>query len=316
MPIHTYSLATGVAIARLLEEPSATVADEAAAFAEHARVSLALDNAAMTAAIMFAQPLVKMWQPHWKFAYVIGLCLGVKYTTDGFYIVDILDHVTKEFSLEFLKEGERLALSTVEWTNMSHRSRIFRNALVGVALERPAALLEDPIGSAPVITPPQHPDVHVLIVDDSKIICRVHKACVLALRPNATVHTLSSIQSALEYVRESEDRGHNVNLILLDFCLTTPGGADKPEPVFDEILKLPNGFGVTSALDKEPSEVPRDFRYKPFVAMVSCHAESIALRAKKRGEITGNGTPLGCDALIQKPLTSDSLRVLIEGCGL
>ena len=47
--------------------------------------------------------------PDWQFAYTIGLSLGCKYTTEGFYLVDIIDHLTDEYPLELLKEGEHAA---------------------------------------------------------------------------------------------------------------------------------------------------------------------------------------------------------------
>lgn len=298
---YCYSIATGVAIARLLSDASPSVVHEAAEFAELARVRLALDNAAMSAAVMFAQPLIKMWQPHWKFAYTIGLSLGVKYTTDGFYVVDIIDHVTKEFSLEFLKEGERLALGMIDWNNMNQCCTTFRNALVSVALELPALPVETTIASeAEAWGDPSNQELHVLIVDDSETVCKIHKACVLAIRPRATVsvvfrcpasilpslvthpssgyftirtpykHSSAGIAScmlstritsyklshacmmvsrlsrttsrrvddAVQYVRDHDNAGSSVNLILLDFCLTVPPREFVSEKDCDEVRPL------------------------------------------------------------------------------
>ena len=65
VPMHTYSMASGLAIARLVEDAPADLVQEAAAYVERARVNLALDNSALVAALMFAQPLIKMWVPHW-----------------------------------------------------------------------------------------------------------------------------------------------------------------------------------------------------------------------------------------------------------
>ena len=107
--MHTHSMATGLAIARLVNDAPEGLAQEAAEYVERARVKLALDNSAIVAALMFAQPLIKMWVPHWcgarpivlprvqpatrsrdvarprrrKFAYTIGLSIGVKFTTEG-----------------------------------------------------------------------------------------------------------------------------------------------------------------------------------------------------------------------------------------
>ena len=98
--MHNFSRATGYAMARLMykkedgeveddEIPPALV-EEIAAFAEKARVNLCLDNAIMTNAMMFAQPLAENWRPEWKFAYIIGLIMGAKFTVDGFHVVDII----------------------------------------------------------------------------------------------------------------------------------------------------------------------------------------------------------------------------------
>ena len=44
---------------------NAPLTQEAAEYVEHCRVRLALDNSAVTCTMMFAQPLIKMWAPHW-----------------------------------------------------------------------------------------------------------------------------------------------------------------------------------------------------------------------------------------------------------
>ena len=77
---------------------------------------------------------------------------------------------------------------------------------------------------------------------------------------------------------------------------------------------LPNGFHMASALDEAPPAVPHDFRFKPFVAMVSNLAGAVATRAISSGTMNQDGSLLGCDALIAKPLTLDAMRVLLEGC--
>ena len=98
--MHNFSRATGYAIARLIHEMDdhevedddlpVELVEEISAFAEKARVNLCLDNAIMTNAMMFAQPLAENWRPEWKFAYIIGLIMGAKFTVDGFHVVDII----------------------------------------------------------------------------------------------------------------------------------------------------------------------------------------------------------------------------------
>ena len=56
--MHSHALATGKALCRLIDSPPENLAVEISAFAELARVRLHLDNSALTAAVMFAQPLV------------------------------------------------------------------------------------------------------------------------------------------------------------------------------------------------------------------------------------------------------------------
>ena len=63
--MHPYSFASGVAIARLLADDVPGLEEEAVEYVERARVTLALDNSALAAAMMFAQPLLARWKPHW-----------------------------------------------------------------------------------------------------------------------------------------------------------------------------------------------------------------------------------------------------------
>ena len=125
--MHSTSVASARAIERLLDEPPPNLIHEAAQFVQLARERLVLDNSSMAAAIMFAQPLITRWQPHWKFAYVVGLNMGIKYNIDGFYTNDIITHFTDEFTLEELLEGESIAIGIFDWGEMNKRTRSFRN---------------------------------------------------------------------------------------------------------------------------------------------------------------------------------------------
>ena len=185
--MRNHALATGKALCRLIDNPPDGLAQEISEYAEMARVKLHLDNSAVTAAVMFAQPLVEMWKPEWKFAYTVGVSLGAKFTTEGFYICDIINHLTDEFPLEALKMGERIAVEAYDWLEMNSRCRIFRNALLSVALEDPLAARNDP---APAISAVEE-DLHVLIVDDSAVVCELHVQLVRQLRPGAEVHCCS-----------------------------------------------------------------------------------------------------------------------------
>ena len=84
--MHNVAWATGVAIDRLLGERGNGLVKEIAEFVDACRVRLELDHSLMVAAMMFAQPLIfklPKEQPVWKIAYIAGLCIGVKLTTEG-----------------------------------------------------------------------------------------------------------------------------------------------------------------------------------------------------------------------------------------
>jgi hypothetical protein len=179
--VHTLSIATAHAIHRLLDDPSPSLIDEAIELAQRARDSLEMDNTSMCAAMMFAQPLVRQWQPHWRFSYVVGVILGMKYTVDGFFIADVIEHLTQEFPLSTLQAGEVIALKDFDWCDISGRQRSFRNALVNVALERAVELDGNP--------EPSDEDIHVMIVDDSDFVRDIHTQFVRLLRPNARIMT-------------------------------------------------------------------------------------------------------------------------------
>ena len=105
--MHALSLASGVAIARLVTPPDAALVEEAAVFVELVRRSLAVDAATLTAAMIVAQPLIQAFPDDWKLKYLIGLSLGLKLTTDGFHIRDIVEHLdsVRAERLELFGEG-------------------------------------------------------------------------------------------------------------------------------------------------------------------------------------------------------------------
>ena len=86
-----------------------------------------------------------------------------------------------------------------------------------------------------------------------------------------------------------------------------------------QVFGSPNGFHVAAALDEmeaTSAPVPKTFRYKPFVAMVSYLANSVMGEALSTGEMKQDGSLNGCDLLLPKPLGVDAVRTLIEGCGV
>jgi len=312
-----HAAATGVAIERILSRNESVetpvTAAEISEYVELARVRLQLDNAAVTAAMMFAQPLLEIWDPHWKFAYTVALSLGAKYTTEGFFVIDIINHLTNEFSLEALKEGERVALYNYDWNTMHRRVRVFRNALVNVSLETPMA------PAANHTPPPTQPDdfgLHVLILDDSPMVCELHEHMVRTIRPDARIRTCQTVEAAHAYLQQCEERQDYVTLTLLDFHLAAPGEEpQQPALTFQQIVEQVNGFHVADAIDQADAPgrpAPLDFRYKPLVAIISSHADQIAVHQP----VDADGIMTGCDVLLPKPVNVDLMRVLVEGCGV
>ena len=192
--MHSLSLGTGVAINRLLEPymQSADLAMEIAAFAELARHRLGLDNAACVAAMLFTEPLIGMWRPHWKFAYVTGLILGIKLTTEGFYTIDVVNHLTAEFTLGELLQGERHVFCLViNADQIALRFHQYRNCLANVTFQ--AFHLAD---TAP-LDAEKEPAMHVLVVDKSAVVRLYHRLLVLQLVATATVQCCSRCPSPL-----------------------------------------------------------------------------------------------------------------------
>jgi len=308
--MHSTSVASACAIERLLDEPPPDLIHDAAQFVQLARERLVLDNSSMAAAIMFAQPLIKLWQPHWKFAYAVGLNMGIKYTTDGFYIKDIITHLTDEFTLEELTEGESIAMGIFDWGEMNMRTRSFRNALVNVALEHPQRF--------PAENGSQRGgelELHVLIVDDCEFVRRIHSELVQAIKPGANIKQCDGVDEAIKHVRNSDDAGVPVNLVLLDLNLTLPDVDESTgsPTCLQRVIESSNGMNVSQTLDQASTHVPKDFRVKPFVALISAFSAELMLRSVDDGSMNADGSLNGCDAVVPKPCSFETMRVLIEG---
>jgi len=320
--MHNISRATGLAIVRRLAAlqgytvPPGTE-QEAADFAERARLALCLDNSAMTAAMIFAQPCIANWHPQWKFAYTVGLALGTKLTTEGFYLGDIIERLTNEFPIDILMEGERHILQAFEWGRMNERCRTFRNALVHVALENPEAA--DAPKPPTVVPEDAAAGLHVIVVDDDEVTCELHVALVRRFVPNARVAALTTEAAAVTYWQRCCDDADHVQLILLDLDLedvVRKEAADAQQrPLLQQVLAAQNGFNVAAALSSwhTPDFLPpKDFRFKPLVALVTAHALDVSTSM----DMGPDGSVEACDMVLPKPLDARSMRVLIECCGV
>jgi len=298
--MHALSVATGRAVAALLRMPELT--EDIANFAELARHRLSLDNAMVIATMIYAQPLTMAWAPKWKFAYCVALSLGVKAVADGFYVSDILEHLTDEFQIEELKEGEATAvIDEVTGGPGAHlQQNIFRTAMINMVL-RDVPQLED--------LPQQNVDhpFRVLVVDTSAAVCNQYRQLVLANAPAAHVHTCHRVSDATAFVRLCEEASRQLDLVLINFTLDPRAEA---EATWQELLTRPNGFDVTRAIIETDQKVVarRDFLYRPFITMVTEHRDAI----ESAYGYAPDGSVQGCDAVINT-LTARTVRALVQG---
>jgi len=307
--MHAFSEATGVAITEHLAVQGCPVpdVDEVSEYAERCRVRLALGNAEVVMAMVFAQPLVQMWAPRWKFAYTVSVSLGTKYMTEGFHLSDIVAHVTDEFSLEALQQGEQQALEVYTFDDMNARYRQFRNALVNVGVRKTVA-------PAPATGHLQadEPELHVLIIDNSYEQAAWHRALVLTCTPIAHVATRASVDEAIYYLQDCRTRSDYVHLVLVGLMLHEPEELHG-ELELQSVLQLPNGLNVGDELDAMESialSPPVNFFFKPLVALVTTFAEQVLAQLHVRAD----GSVRGCDVVISKPLTTQTIRALVQGC--
>ena len=72
-------------------------------------------------------------------------------------------------------------------------------------------------------------------------------------------------------------------------------------------------MNVSQSLDESSEHAPKDFRVKPFVALISAFSAELMLRSVDDGTMKADGSLNGCDAVVPKPCSLDTMRVLIEG---
>jgi len=290
--MHSLSIASGVAIARLLDRPTSAMIGTVAALVERARLGLVMGPSELTAAMMFAQPLVKAWPDHWLLAYLIGVDLGMKYLLDGFYVSDIIKFVTDGFTLKQLKQVERQAFSIVEWNQIHKRFFSFRNALASVAVEYasfdppradlfPSCVLDD-----------EPSRLHVVAVSRGGRLAALAKAA----DDEARVSTCDSVREATELMRECYREGTRVNLLCVDAALLTEGGGA-------EILEMSQYL----AQQLEPKEDLTFFANKPLLVAISTAAEQVSFACSTEAASAW-------DCVLPARMTSQLLPILMDIC--
>jgi len=125
--------------------------------------------------------------------------------------------------------------------------------------------------------------------------------------PNARIRCFGSRQGVAQYVDTNARAGTPVNLVLLDLNLSED---EKVVPELRAVCSISNGFQVAADLDAEPSDVHKDLRFKPFVALITAFADDLTASSS----FSSDGSILGCDAVLSKPCSAGSMLVLIEGC--
>ncbi|KAL1515802.1 hypothetical protein AB1Y20_002418 [Prymnesium parvum] len=299
---HSLSIASGVAIARLLDRPISELATKAVMLVESARVGLVMGPSELTAAMLFAQPLMKAWPEQWMFAYLIGVDIGMKYLHDGFFICDIISFVTDAFSLKQLKEGERQALGMVDWSAIQQRLLRFHKALASLAMEFP--LVAPTSGRHPLnlVLAEDHPNLHVLVVSSAKTVCDLREA-VQAANPDATISTSSSLLDAVQLMHQFYRDGTRVNLICIDSALLVLNMLTAIEPGSEEIFAKSQLF----CHQLEPKTQLNCFTYKPFIAAISSTVKEVTFGLSTAGGST-------CDCIVPACKTSMLLPILMDIC--
>jgi len=257
------------------------------------------------------------WNYPWRLTLAVALSLGCKMVTEGFYTSDVSEQggFGTDWDTEMLTAGELAALDIlIPGGALGGTVQHFRDGLIRVALDAP-----------PPFQMP-HDDgesFNVLIVDRSHSTTATHRDLVLLTRPSATVVAVDTVEKAIAHLHTSEAAGVQVQLVLTDFGLDSDGPNGDCNPQLERMLVRPNGFDIVTELAViDEAQIPRiDFCFKPYVAMVTDMSQQLMAVAEEVGHDAGWPahplTPIGyingCNTLIPKPLTLETVRVLVEG---
>ncbi|KAL1529847.1 hypothetical protein AB1Y20_000778 [Prymnesium parvum] len=291
------SVATGVAIARLLDRPTSETIITVAALVDRARLGLAMGPSKLTAAMMFAQPLVKAWPEHWLLAYLIGVDLGMKYLHDGFFLSDIINFVTDGFTLKQLKQVERQAFTISEWRGIHLRFFSFRNALASVAVEYASLMPTRPEIAPNCVLEDEYTNLHVLVVESS---CDL-RDCVRVTDADASISTCSSLLAATQLMRQYYHEGTRVNLLCIDSALLLENEHAADVEVFMRSQCLSQQL--------EPKDVLSFYASKPLLVIISTAAEQVTFSCSTEGRSTW-------DCVVPARAISQLLPILMSICEL
>lgn len=290
---HCLSDAFGRAASRLLREDCILSEEKVSDLVEKLRVGLSLDNQNVVASMMFFQFIVRECPDVGVIRSILAShSLGIKLGTEGFYTSDIYDHVTKEVSVKDIRLIEGYTVKNYVFDDIENRQIKFRNAMINVAIEIAGNKVYNMSGYAnsPRATDPYR--FHVVVVDDDNFICSAHSTMVMSICPDAKVKCFDSIKMAKEYIcGRKTDR---VDLVLLDRVMPVEEGMK------DE---FENGVKLASFLKLEESKLKTEFSARPLVALITSHPVQ---------NLQCDGSYSFCDAHIEKPLTRQSLSVLMQ----
>jgi len=194
----------------------------------------------------------------------------------------------------------------------------FRNALLNVAMDADELL--------PIQAQVQPGSLHVLVVDGDHVTCMHYWNLIESIAAGTRVHACQTANAALDYVREQNDAGTFINLVLfeLDAAHNGPGpiGANPPGTVAQQIHAVAanaGGFDLPaqiSAMYGEGAQVPIDFRFRPLVALISHAGNAIIDAAIQNGQMQPDGSTRDCDVVLQKPIALHGMRALLDCCDL
>ena len=144
--MHSLPISISVAVSRILHDvttvESTDLESEITTLVDKLRTNLRIGISELTLAVMWMQDVVQrckqtLFDDIWKLVFLGCVSIGIKYMTDGFYLVDIIEYVTSEFSLCHLKWAENIVFEHHISLDMVSRHHTFRTALTLVVIERP-----------------------------------------------------------------------------------------------------------------------------------------------------------------------------------